>query len=583
MVEGHSVHRLASRFRAKLVGRAFAASSPNGRFADGAAAIDGRVLSRMEAVGKNLFAFFRDGAAGGGADVVVHVHFGMSGAWSLFGSPDEEPATAGTTRLRLAELAVGGGPAAGCVAHLSAMTVAHGPPSLFSAKKASLGEDPLRPDADPDRLYRKVAESKRAIGQLLMDQSFFAGPGNIYRAEILFLAGVYPTTMGRSLDRAAFDRVWAASVSLLRRGYDAGSILTVDPKVDPALVARGERGYIYNRSACARCGCRVGSWNMSGRTCYACEGGVCQPQRVAHSRAGDELVGEATGKTKSNGALASKTKKKEKAAEKPQQHTPFISHCAPTNLRDRLAQGGAVQLTVAEIRAVMEQMSSEGKAALPPKSAKKAVQVAALDALVRRPQSHVNAEAREEKAPTPENSAPGEVLPPPAVSAEDAAREKAASGEHRAVEHVAELSRGQAVRAISVTPSPAGTKARTHAASPSSSPAVPPEQARHLAQVVVGTKIEVYWPDDGVFYSGYIHSHHPNREATGKHPGHEYTIHYDDGEVERLDLSVERFMIIGRKARGDAERMGKRGNIMVVKEEHGSIRKKSRRRLLLGV
>jgi formamidopyrimidine-DNA glycosylase len=61
MVEGHSVHRLASRFRTKLVGRKFTASSPNGRFTDGAAAIDGKELSRMEAVGKNLFAFFSNG------------------------------------------------------------------------------------------------------------------------------------------------------------------------------------------------------------------------------------------------------------------------------------------------------------------------------------------------------------------------------------------------------------------------------------------------------------------------------------------------------------------------------------------
>mmetsp|Transcript_5733 Transcript_5733/g.9026 ORF Transcript_5733/g.9026 Transcript_5733/m.9026 type:complete len:95 (+) Transcript_5733:2417-2701(+) len=41
------------------------------------------------------------------------------------------------------------------------------------------------------------------------------------------------------------------------------------------------------------------------------------------------------------------------------------------------------------------------------------------------------------------------------VSAEDSAREKAVSGENRAVEHVAELSREQAVKAISVTSSSA--------------------------------------------------------------------------------------------------------------------------------
>lgn len=74
MVEGHSVHRIASRFRTTLVGRKFAATSPNSRFVDGASVIDGRLLSRMEAVGKNLFAFFSDD---GDSDdeVVVHGKF----------------------------------------------------------------------------------------------------------------------------------------------------------------------------------------------------------------------------------------------------------------------------------------------------------------------------------------------------------------------------------------------------------------------------------------------------------------------------------------------------------------------------
>lgn len=70
MVEGHSVHRIASRFRTTLVGRKFAATSPNSRFTDGASAVDGRTLSRMEAVGKNLFAFFSDDVDKD--EVVVH-------------------------------------------------------------------------------------------------------------------------------------------------------------------------------------------------------------------------------------------------------------------------------------------------------------------------------------------------------------------------------------------------------------------------------------------------------------------------------------------------------------------------------
>ncbi len=82
MVEGHSVHRVAFSHSRQLVGKRFAASSPNGRFTEGAKAIDGKKFHSIEAVGKNLFAFFGD--ADLAAMVCVHVHFGMSGAWSVF-------------------------------------------------------------------------------------------------------------------------------------------------------------------------------------------------------------------------------------------------------------------------------------------------------------------------------------------------------------------------------------------------------------------------------------------------------------------------------------------------------------------
>ena len=63
--------------------------------------------------GKNLFYFF-----GAGEDaVVMHVHFGMSGAFRT-SLPGQEPDARETTRLKLV--------APDVVAQLSAMTVAHG-------------------------------------------------------------------------------------------------------------------------------------------------------------------------------------------------------------------------------------------------------------------------------------------------------------------------------------------------------------------------------------------------------------------------------------------------------------------------
>jgi formamidopyrimidine-DNA glycosylase len=380
----------------------------------------------MEAVGKNLFAFF------GPNNIVVHVHFGMSGVWSLH-KQHEEPEVKATTRLRLEQLSDNSEEIASSsstnnellVAHLSCMTCNFGGPELYTTKVASLGMDPLRHDADPDALWQSVQFSKRSIGKLVMDQSFFAGPGNIYRAEILFLAGIHPDTLGMDLDRSSFDRVWNVSVQLLRRGYDTGSILTVDPLLDPDVAKRGERRYIYNKSHCARCRGIVRSWDISGRTCYACETG-CQKRLKA-----DESNDTTSPKPMVTPVIKNEMK----------QHVPFISHCARDGAARRFDQLGPAGLTVKEIRTRLENILGSDSP-LPPKSARKAVYVQALNVAM------AAAAAPNEKY----SSLVVSSLPAPKISAEEAAREKACAGEHRGVEHVAELSSHQAVKAIERTP-----------------------------------------------------------------------------------------------------------------------------------
>ena len=79
MVEGDGVRRTANNHKKYIKGQRFKAVSPNGRFTDGAAAIDGKILYRVEAIGKNLFQFYSDDANGTGEVVVVRIHFGMIG------------------------------------------------------------------------------------------------------------------------------------------------------------------------------------------------------------------------------------------------------------------------------------------------------------------------------------------------------------------------------------------------------------------------------------------------------------------------------------------------------------------------
>jgi len=282
MVEGHGCHRVAAAHRKKLLNLVFAASSPNGRFADGARAIDAKALLDVQVHGKNLFYFFGK-ARSSPLDFtdVVHIHFGMSGQFRVAAAASE-PATKSTTRLRL-ESSCGT-----WVAHLSAMTVRHGGEKLYTDAIAKLGPDPLRADAQPELLFARMRKSRKSVGLALMDQSMVAGIGNIYRAEILFKAGVHPEQKCSSIAQPKADEIWRHSVALLQRGFVTGSILTVDDADAAAMGPPWTRRYVYNHSSCGRCGSDIKSWAMANRTAYACE--VCQPLLQLEAEAGAAAV-----------------------------------------------------------------------------------------------------------------------------------------------------------------------------------------------------------------------------------------------------------------------------------------------------
>lgn len=113
---------------------------------------------------QNLFYMF-DRA--GSPTTVCHIHFGMSGKFRTFTLPMEPEATPNTRlRLQAADSTIGG--------HVSAMTVDFGGIDLYETKKAELGPDPLRDDADPERLFERIQRPRtrtKPIGVALMDQS----------------------------------------------------------------------------------------------------------------------------------------------------------------------------------------------------------------------------------------------------------------------------------------------------------------------------------------------------------------------------------------------------------------------------
>ncbi|UZN02914.1 Fpg/Nei family DNA glycosylase [Cellulomonas sp. S1-8] len=324
MPEGHTVHRVARQLALDLVGRSLAVSSPQGRFAAGAARLDGRTMTSATAVGKQLFCTFDT------ADV-LRVHLGLYGAWDLYGdvsplgdgervrgslgAPRVRPGSVtdpppSTRRLRMGEGEVVstvdapgrgrlGGPtwppppvgqvrvrldSGSVVADLRGPTACE----VLTADEAALVRDRLGPDpqtvddvdAAGDVVVDRVTRRGVAVGQLLMDQAVVAGIGNIYRAELLFRARLDPWTPGRRVPGETVRAIWQDWVGLLADGIRDGLILTREDldaagreaaRHDPTL-----RHWVYGRAGlpCRVCGTPVVVEEMATRKLYRCP--TCQ-------------------------------------------------------------------------------------------------------------------------------------------------------------------------------------------------------------------------------------------------------------------------------------------------------------------
>ena len=305
MPEGHSVHRIARQFELHFVGLSIAASSPQGRFAAGAAELDGHVMIDAKAVGKQMFLEFDHG-------LWLRVHLGLYGAWDFAGdftsdaagrvldSRGEDSLTSigapRVARLRMSEQETASPDGdvfppepigAVRVRLLTDNTVAdlRGPtacevltPDRVQAAIDKLGPDPLidSPKIGEERFVAAVKKTSTPIGLLVMDQSVVSGIGNVYRAELLFRARLDPHKPGRDVPEETLRALWKDWTKLLKLGVQTGQMMTMDglskKKYEAALANREDRHWVYHRTGepCRVCGTPIIMELVAGRKLYFC-------------------------------------------------------------------------------------------------------------------------------------------------------------------------------------------------------------------------------------------------------------------------------------------------------------------------
>jgi endonuclease-8 len=261
MPEGHSIRHLANVFDERMVGTRIELSSPQGRFANEAALLTGRVLESTRAHGKHLFLRF-------GQDANIHIHLGLYG-WLYFEHRADADEAKASIRLRMttddyiADLI---GPTA-----CALMTDAE-----VDNKCINLGPDPIHEDSDPELAWKKIKKSSRSIASLLMNQAVIAGIGNVYRAEVLFMTGTDPFIPGSQVTREKFDSIWSLSRELLRDGSKDGKIKTVarEHLTGDEVQWHGcaQYSYAYKRTGvpCRICSTKIEHDEIDGRVLYWC-------------------------------------------------------------------------------------------------------------------------------------------------------------------------------------------------------------------------------------------------------------------------------------------------------------------------
>lgn len=229
--EGDTVYRAARRLHDALAGHevtTFDLRVP--KFA--AADLRGQVVHEVLPRGKHLL--HRIG------DHTLRTHLKMEGRWDVYREGERWRRPAFRAR---AVIGVAGAETVG----FDLADIALVPTTAEDTLVGHLGPDPLSDTWDPAEAVRRLQRDPRPVHVALLDQRNVAGFGNEYANEILFVAGILPTTPATEADAAALLDLGARMILANRDRPDR--TFTGDARP-------GRTTWVYRREGreCRRCG-----------------------------------------------------------------------------------------------------------------------------------------------------------------------------------------------------------------------------------------------------------------------------------------------------------------------------------------
>lgn len=147
----------------------------------------------------------------------------------------------------------------------------------------NVGVDVLSSDFTDDYFYHQLQKTTRAIKLVLLDQSKFAGIGNIYDNDALFLSRIHPQTPSNKITKKTAKILRQNLIDLMKESLFHGGSTAKDNKYIHPDGSVGQHQYFFRvyqreKEPCLVCQTPIKRIKISGRGTFFCP--VCQKPSV---------------------------------------------------------------------------------------------------------------------------------------------------------------------------------------------------------------------------------------------------------------------------------------------------------------
>ncbi|MEH7098038.1 bifunctional DNA-formamidopyrimidine glycosylase/DNA-(apurinic or apyrimidinic site) lyase [Neobacillus vireti] len=190
----------------------------------------------------------------------------MLGGWMFFGTESEKPKRTIQVRLSFGQN------------HLYFIGLRLGYLHLYSQtqiekKLSDLGPEPFDPEFTVNEFLKRIGAKHGRLKTTLLDQSFIAGIGNCYSAEICFQAGIKPTKDIDDINDGDRSKLYNSMKNILQEGIKNGGYMD-NPLFQEDMLTGGfnNRCQVYDREGqlCNRCGSTIVTEVISSRKTFYC-------------------------------------------------------------------------------------------------------------------------------------------------------------------------------------------------------------------------------------------------------------------------------------------------------------------------